>query len=173
MIETKAVVRAMLLCIAIAFTSGCYTYRPADSVRPGMEVRARLKTEAAVRRSEGLDDALRYFDGRVVNNSDGDLVLDILVARSQTAFENIVIRDTIRLSSGEIEQILQRKLSTGRTVFATAAVIAGGVLLVKGIEAAAGGSDTDPPGNGNQSSVVPVFSVTPSAGRWLFRFVQW
>jgi hypothetical protein len=126
-----------------------------------MDVRATLNVEAAVRRSQGLDEPIRHVDGRIVEASPDTLSLDVLVARSSSVFQDVMIRDTVRLMTSEIESVLQRRLAVGRTVLASAAVVGGAVVVVSGISSIVGGNEEEP-GNGNQNVLVPVFSVGSS-----------
>lgn len=132
------------------FLGGCFSYRPLASPTPGTDVRVRLTTEAAVRRSAGLDDAILHYDGAVVGADADTIALDVLLARSYSAFQNVTIRDTIRLSTAEIESILARRLSLGKTVLVTLGAGAAAFAIVKGIDQVVGGTGdedgTGPPG---------------------------
>jgi hypothetical protein len=145
------------LALAVLAGSGCYTFQPATEVHPGLDVRTRLNVEASLRRSQGLDEPIRYIDGRVVEHGSESLSLDILIARSPSVFQDIEMRDTVTIMNSEIESILQRKLSVGRSVLVTAAVVGGAVAVVAGINAVVGGTE-EPPDDGNQTIVVPIFS---------------
>ncbi len=44
--------------LSLAVSTGCYSYKPVLAPRAGMEIRAQLNTEAAVRRSHGKGSVL-------------------------------------------------------------------------------------------------------------------
>jgi hypothetical protein len=150
----------LLLLSLIAFAApACYQYTPVLSPERGMEVRATLETDAAVRRSQGLDNAILCYDGVVVDITPAALSLDVLVARSTTAFQDVTIRDTITLETAEVRSIMRRKISPVRTaLFAVAAGVAG-FGVVKSIDAIVGGTDDDDDGNRPPPAMrIPVFS---------------
>jgi hypothetical protein len=100
----------------------------------------------------------------VVNASHAEqLTLDVLVARSTSQFQEIEIRDTVRLQTTEVRSLLQRSISPGRTALLVVGVGVGAFALVKGIDAVVGGTDDDgddrPP---NPNLVVPLFGWTGS-----------
>ena len=140
------------LCVVCA---GCYSYAPVQSPRPGMEVRARLHTDAAVRRSQGLEDPVVRVEGIVVESSTEAISLDVLVARSSSAFQNVVIRDTVQLQTSEIQSLLIRKISVPRTVLFVVGGAAATFALVKGIDQITGGTGESPPG-GNPTMRIPL-----------------
>jgi hypothetical protein len=147
----KSFDRTVLLCIAAFYAAGCYRYTPVETPRPGMDVRAQLETEAAVRRSQGMDDPTTRYDGVIVAVTPEQLTLDVLIARSSSVFQDVEIRDTVRLQTTEIRSIMQRTLSPGRTALLAAGMGAAAVLVVMGIDAISGGTTDDggepPPGN--------------------------
>jgi hypothetical protein len=143
---------ALLLCL---LAGGCYTYRPLRSPAPGTDVRVRLTTEAAVRRSAGLEDPILHIDGTVVVIEPDTIALDVLLARSYSAFQNVTIRDTVRVGTPEIASLLARQLSLGRSVLVTVAAGAAAFVIVKGIEQVVGGTGDDD-GNGPPGVRVPV-----------------
>jgi hypothetical protein len=163
--------RFLWLPVMALVVGACYKYTPVQSPELGMEVRAQLNAEAAVRRSEGLNDPILAYDGVIVNTTPQGFSLDVLVARSSTLFQDVVIRDTVRLESTEVQSIMQRSLAPGRTALAAVGVGAAAFAVVKGIESVVGGTGDD---NGNgppQTLVVPVFSWTgPRLVPSLFQF---
>lgn len=139
--------------------SGCYSYHAVESPRPGTEVRARFNTEAAVRRSRGLDTPVMHVEGRVVDAVAQSIVLDVLVARDVSQFRNIEIRDTLRIDRTEIESLTARELSTGRSLLFAGAVGAGAYFVVRGITAVVGGDEGDDGGgDGGTVFAIPVVS---------------
>ncbi|HSL72805.1 MAG TPA: hypothetical protein VK864_21310, partial [Longimicrobiales bacterium] len=124
-------------------------------------VRARLTGEAAARRSQGLDEPIVRLDGTIVESSSQVLALDVLVARTSSAFQDVVIRDTVRLETTEIQSVLQRKLSVGRTALVVLGAGAAAAGIVLGIDQIVGGTD-EPPDGGDPNLrarriVIPLF----------------
>jgi len=154
---TRAILTLPVLVLTLAVSTGCYSLTPVSSPTPGMDVRVRLKVESAVRRSEEVDEPIRNMDGRIVEVSDRTVALDVLIARGQTVFENVVIRDTITFARNELESILERKFSPVKTSLVVVAIGAGGFLVVKGIQQVVGGTNDEPPGDGTNADVVPAF----------------
>lgn len=148
----------MLLCLIPLVTPACYKYAPVQTPEPGMEVRAELDTEAAVRRSEGLHDAIRHYDGVIVDITPGAFSLDVLIARSSSAFQDVTIRDTITLENTEVRSLMKRTISPLRTgLFALGTGVAA-FAIVKSIDAIVGGTGDDD-GNGRPPAMrIPVFS---------------
>lgn len=138
-----------LLLLAV----GCYKYEPVQAPAPGMDVRARLNAEAAVRRSQGLDEPVLHLDGRVVRAAPESITLDVLIARDPSVFANIEIRDTVHLPMNEVQSLTERRISPGRSLLFAGAVGAGGFLVIRGISAIVGGSEGDD-GNGPPQAVV-------------------
>jgi hypothetical protein len=148
--------RSAALVALFAFSAtACYGYRTVPAASPGMDVRARLTAEAAVRRSQGLDEPVMRLSGTVLEASSSALSLDVLVARSSSAFQDVVIRDTVRLDMSEIQSLQARRFSVARTVLFTVGTGVAAFALVKGIDQIVGGTD-EPPGDGT-----PTASVSP------------
>jgi hypothetical protein len=123
-----------------------------------MEVRARLKGEAAAKRSAGLDEPIIRYDGVVVAASPQEVSLDVLIARSSSSFQDVVIRDTVQIDVAEIQSLQARTLSVPKTVLFVAVAGAAAFGAIKGIQEVVGGTeDTLPPGNQNFTS--PLFSL--------------
>ena len=150
--------RRFCLLFVLLAAAGCYTFQPATDVRAGTDIRAQLNVEAAVRRSQSLQDPIRHVDGRVVEQTPESLTIDVLIARSSSVFQAATIRDTVRLMSSEIETIFERKLSVWRSALVTVAVAGGAAAVVAGISTIVGGNEEDPD-PGTPTIVVPVFSV--------------
>ena len=150
--------RAVVAIASAALAAGCYSYKPVVTARPGMEVRARLSNEAAVRRSQGYDEPILRLDGRVVDATSDALTLDILIVRSSSAFQNVEMRDTVQLASNEIQSIQQRTFSPGRTALVAVGGAVGVFALVKGIDQVVGGSDDDD-GGGDPTFRVPLSAL--------------
>jgi hypothetical protein len=156
----------LLLCVISLAAAGCYKYTAVETPQVGMEVRAQLENEAAVRHSSGLDEPIMRYDGVVVAITPDTLALNVLVARSMSAFQDVEIRDTLHLPRGEVRAIMQRKIAPLQTALVVVAAGAAAVGIVAGIDAIVGGTgddDGEPPPP--QSIRVPLFSLIG----WSFR----
>jgi hypothetical protein len=148
--------RVVLACV-FPVLAGCYSYAPLETARPGMEIRARLNTEAAVRRSQGYDEPILHYDGVVVESTSDSLAINVLVVRSSTTFQDFEIRDTVHLGTGEIQGLMGRKISVTKSLLFTVAAGAAAFAIVKGIDEVVGGTGDDPDGGGPQTLRVPIF----------------
>jgi hypothetical protein len=146
-----------LLSIAVVCTigAGCYNYEPVESPSPGDEIRARLTADAAVWRSEGLLDPILHYDGTVVDATTDTLVLDVLVARSSSAFQDVEIRDTVRLGKSELQSMQGRRISVVKSVLVTVAAGVAAFAVITGIDQVVGGT-TDDDDDGEPGLRVPI-----------------
>ena len=147
--------RILGLCMVCLIVAGCFTYRPIESASPGTSIRARLTSEAAVRRSQGLDEPILYYDGTVVAAGADSLALDMLIARNPSAFQQIEIRDTLTLARTEIQSMMGRQLSVTKSVLVTIGAGAAAFAIIKGIDQIIGGTGDDEDG-GTPTARVPV-----------------
>ena len=153
----------LLMLVLSAFVApACYKYTPVQSPERGMEVRAQLETEAAVRRSQGLDDAILRYDGVIVDMTPETLSLDVLIARSTTSFQDVTIRDTITLQTAEIRSIARRTLSPTRSALMAVGAGLAAVGIVMSIDAITGGTGEDGDGRGEPAMRMRVFSWAPA-----------
>jgi predicted small secreted protein len=142
--------------------AGCYTYRAVEDARPGADVRARLGTEAAVRRSAGRDEAVMIYAGRLVASTPEALTLDVLLYRDPSQFSRAELRETVTLQRGEIQSLMVRELSPTRSVLLAAGIGAAALAIVSGINAITGGNDGGPADETPRAYVMPARSdVTP------------
>lgn len=150
---------SVLMMVAVAVTaSACYKYTPISSPELGMDVRARLETGAAVRRSSGLVDPVVQYDGTVVDYTPDALLLDVLIARSSNAIRDVEIRDTIRIETTEVQSIMQRRISPVRSAAFTLAAGAAAVAVIAGIDAIVGGTGDEDGDGPPQANRVPLLS---------------
>lgn len=119
------------LILSLTFLAGCYSYTPIapTTAMPGVEVRARI-TGAASDRVAPLLGAFdtRELVGSVVENKNGDIILDVDVGTRPNAAESGgPLRARVPLVPADVLSLEQRKLDRMRTT-----------MLVGGILAAAG-----------------------------------
>jgi hypothetical protein len=156
-------VRGTLIALTlILWTAGCYTYKPVATVpAPGTEIQARLTNEAAIERSQGLDEPVTVLQGELLeSNADG---LRMVVVRDQLRDQfrrNVTFVDTLQVSTSEIQFVEVRSLSASRTSFMALAAAAA-VALVVGAGINAGGDSGGDNGGGNPAQMIPLFRILP------------
>ena len=154
---TRAARRHLFWALPFMLSTACYRYVPLESPQRGMDVRAQLTSEAAVRRSQGREEPVLRYHGMIVGFTPDSLALDVLVARSSGAVQDVVIRDTVSIATAEIQTLMRRKLSVGRTTLFTLAAGAGAAVVVMGVDQIVGG--TDPKDDGGTPNLrTPLFS---------------
>lgn len=124
---------ATLLLLAALLTAGCYSYAPAplSTVRPGMDIRARLSDEAVARLRSTLsaDDAFIY--GTVTSSAADGLVLMVPVHLQQQDLAVSTVNRRISLPRSEIVSVDRRVFDRFRTgVLMGIGVVALGVAVV-------------------------------------------
>ena len=157
---------ALLLCWLVA--TGCYTYAPVERPEAGMEVRARLTGDAAARASQGLDEPVLRYDGRVVTASADSIAMDVLIARVSSGVQDITIRDTVSLRRIDLQSVLERKFSPTRSVLFGLGAGAAAFGIAMGIDQIVGGTGEDDPNPPPTSLREPFFVRIP-----LFQFLAW
>jgi hypothetical protein len=146
--------------LPFVFTTGCYGYvavPSVQSVQRGMDVRAQLTSDAAVRHSQGRDEPIMRYEGVIVDVAPDTLALDVLIARASGALQDVVIRDTVNLATAEIQTMMRRELSVSKTALFTLAAVGGAAALIAGIDQVVGGTG-DPPDGGDPTFRPPLFS---------------
>ena len=75
------------LTAALTLAGGCYSYRvvPVNEVAPGQDVRVRISAAEAARLGELIDRSDRSIDGRLLENTDGQVVLGVSSVAQTTA----------------------------------------------------------------------------------------
>jgi hypothetical protein len=169
----RAALSAVCLLPPLLLSGGCYNYVPAESPRPGTEVRAHFSTEGAIRYSGRRDIPVMHVDGVLVRETPDSLLLDILIARDQSEFSRVEIRDTVMIRRADLQSLLVREMSTTRSILFVGAAGVGAVLLVQGFKAITGGSEGEgEPGGPILPAVAPAFSLRlnpPALLRFLTR----
>src|SRR5687767_14087300 len=135
-----------ILFSAVSYTSmaGCYRYTPVATPQPGMEVRAQLTSEAAVRRSDGLDEPVLRYRGVIVDVGPDSLALDVVIARASSGMQDIVMRYTLTLRRTEIQAMTRRELAAARTaLFGLVTTAAAGAVFLS-VDHIVGGSEEPP-----------------------------
>jgi hypothetical protein len=92
----------------------------------------------------------------VVASTPDSLMLDMLIARNSSVFQQIEIRDTMSLARSEIQSLMGRRLSLTKSLLVTVATGAAAFGIIKGIDQIVGGTGDDEDG-GTPTARVPVF----------------
>ena len=87
-------------------------------------------------------------DGTVIETTPTTVSMDVLVARTSSVFQDVVIRDTVRLETLEIQSLMARKFSPAKTALVTIGIGLAAYGAIKGIDQVVGGTD-DPGGPGD------------------------
>lgn len=133
-----------------------------------MEVRARLTGDAAARASQGLDEPILRYDGRVVTAGPDSIALDVLIARASSGLQDITIRDTVALRRVDLQSVLERKFSATRSVVFGLATGVAAFAVVMGIDQIVGGTGEDDPNPPPTSLRDPLFVRIP-----FVQFITW
>jgi len=158
------IARRLAWLAVLVLGSACYRDVPVERPRPGMELRARLRVEAAVRRSGESGELVRQVSGSLVAVRGDTLLLDVPVARGLVGLQEVVLRDTVALGRSEIEALFERRVALGRTALVAAGLVAGTVAVASGIRSVAGGEPGEEPEDGGAAAAtVPVLG----AFRWV------
>src|SRR5688572_9241519 len=136
--------RVLFTAVSCSFMLGCYRFTPVAEPQPGMEVRAQLTSDAAVRRSEGRDEPVLRYQGVIVGAAPDSLALDVVVARASNGVQDIVLRDTVTLRSAEIQGLMRREFAPARSALFAVAAGAAAAAVVLSIEHVVGGSEEPP-----------------------------
>ncbi len=134
--------------LALLPAGACYSYRtiPIDEVRPELEVRLRVKPEAAVRVSEVVGYPTQNVEGTFVHLQ-GDTLL--LTVPSPTAPEARTVQrlyQRLDLPVSQVIEVQQRSFNRGKTFACIAgAVAAGAGVAVWAFSGVLGGTGQDTP----------------------------
>ena len=158
---------SLLLCGLIA--TGCYTYTPVERPEAGMEVRARLTGDAAARASQGLDEPILRYDGKIVAATADSISIDVLIARASSGLQDITIRDTVSLRRTDLQAVLERKISPSRSALFAVGAAAAAVGVVLGIDQVVGGTGGEDDPNPPPTSLRDPFFVRIP----FFQFIAW
>lgn len=135
--------------LAGLLTAGCHVYQPAgEAPEPGQSVRVRLTAPGALEMSQVSDEAVRQYDGRLLESGPDTLILSVVRSRNVSEFQRSrTLRNEFPIPRTFVEQIEVRRLSAWRTTAVTAATVGLAGFLV--YRAAGGGGSEGDPGDGN------------------------
>lgn len=139
----------LALAAALLVGTGCYNYQVAEPgmLEPGGDVRIRLSPEAAERFEEVRMTEDRVMEGTLVEERDGELLVETSIGRIDPAAGGRILKQVISVPSAEVREVETRSLDRGKTYLV--AGVAAGVLayIVAGQFQDGGGSDgVTPPG---------------------------
>jgi hypothetical protein len=127
--------QALLLGL-LSSSSACFTYVPVPmaSLAPQEDVRVRITDNAGARLIKDLGVYTTQLDGEFEAHGDS-VSVTVPIIREYRGLALPATNQSLYLSRSEVLEIRQRRLSTTRTVLASAGVVAGFVVLVKSVQA--------------------------------------
>jgi hypothetical protein len=125
-----------LLLVLLASSSACFTYVPVQmaSLAPQEDVRVRITDGAGARLIKDLGVYTTQLDGEFEAHGDS-VSVTVPIIREYRGLALPATNQSLYLSRSEVVEIRQRRLSTTRTVLATAGAVAGFVVLVESVQA--------------------------------------
>jgi hypothetical protein len=123
------------LLLVVVSASACYRYVPVQptAVRASEEVRVRITESAAARLVSELGTYTGQLEGQLAPEGTDSLSVSVLIGRQYRGMALENARQTLFLGRGEIVGVSRRQLSRGRTVLATATVLAAFGVLVSNV----------------------------------------
>ena len=123
----------MMLVVTLTSATACYRYVPIDSPTPGtgMEVRARLTDEGAVRLGPLVGNRIEYVDGTVVVSADTALTLSVTGTTDRLGTEVTWRGEQVVLPRQTIAGFERRTFDKRRSYMAGG--IAAGIVAAVGI----------------------------------------
>lgn len=143
-----------LAAVLALLVAGCYSYTPVETGRPeaGQEVRLEL--------GEAMGEPARTVSGRILQVTDGTVVLSQAVARSPGDRGGLHRDQVIRIQRSRIRSVEKQEISFWKSA---ALIGGGGVAASLGLAALAGefesdvdGSTGDDQDSGEATIVVPI-----------------
>ena len=125
-----------LLLVLVSSSSACFTYVPVQmtALAPQQDVRVRITDNAGARLIKDLGVYTTQLDGEFEAHGDS-VSVTVPIVREYRGLALPATNQSLYLSRSEVVEIRQRRLSTARTVLATAGVVAGFVALVESVQA--------------------------------------
>lgn len=116
-------VRALLVLASLAVLAGCHTFQPVtyEALAPGQDVRARVTGVWADSLDAFLLRDARTFEGQVVENRPGSVLLEVPVHSEYTGMALRSIRQRVELPPEAFVDLELKRMDRGRTLGAVAA----------------------------------------------------
>jgi hypothetical protein len=156
--------------VSAILASGCYSYAPVERPSPGTTVRIHVPvTRTALGTRMSASETLS-FEGLVLSATDS-LILETKSRREIGSFQEVFELDTLRIATGALAGLEERRFSKPKTYAFTALVTAGAAgLVVAAVNAAGGfGGEDGDPGNGTVVQGIRLDPVVSSLFRLLGR----
>ncbi len=147
--------------LLLPLLAGCYNYAQVEpaAVTPGTEVRARITGAASDRIAPLVGNfETRVLTGSVVENKNGELVLDVPKGAMPNVSEAVVpLHQRIPLTTGDFVSIETRKLDVARTSLFAASIAAGVAAIgIAAAKARGEGTPGDPGPQPTPLNRIPV-----------------
>jgi hypothetical protein len=136
---------ALLLLI-----SGCFSYAPYEqpAPKPGDHVTADLTPAGSEHMARWVGPDVGSVNGEVLSADGGDMLLSV---RSTTNYRDITTSwqgEQVRIPLGDVDRMLTKKFSIGRTLLATGAAVGVALLGAKVLTGGSSGATTGSSGGG-------------------------
>jgi len=158
----------LVACLLLPALAGCYTYTVVtpDRVKPGQDVRARLRAEASDQLTQLLGADASLLEGELIAHEENELVLFVPAATRQVGFHSETLKQRVRVPESSVLLLERRQLDRTRTTLMAAAVGLGvGAIAWNALSGQAGANTATGPGDGNAQRVRQL-----TLGLVIFRF---
>ncbi len=139
--------RPTVLVLLGAVLGGCYSFTEIDGPpTPGVDVRAELTNEGAIRQSVNTGNVAMTYDGRLLGLTEEGLSLSVVTLRVQNAGQRLrTMRATLLIPTEDIERIRVRRLDKIKT---TLVALAGAFVVWTGVNSLVDVGGDSPDGEG-------------------------
>ena len=142
--------RRVLVVATLVIGTGCYTYRPVPmtGVTVGSSVKVTLTDGGTKSVEPAVGPYVLSFEGVVRGSDPSQLSVALESVSRRDAGESRWNGELVSISTGDIRDLQEKKLSKGRSWTAAGALVAGGTAVIVAIAKALGsssGSSTRPP----------------------------
>jgi hypothetical protein len=130
----RAITASALLALVLA-SGACYHYVPVSpgTGAPDEEVRVRITKAAAARLVDDLGVYSTEIDGKVSLRGDDSLAVAVPITREYLGVTMDSTTKLLMFGRSDVVDVRRSELSRGRTVLASAGVVAGFALLIRAI----------------------------------------
>lgn len=155
--------RELVLLLALGLVGpACYRYTPIDlaDVTPEMEIRTELTPAEREQLADVLPGDSRTLDGRVIDNGQNDILLQVGAVTSQRGVRLETLSQRVRIDRAGILQVELKERDKAKT-YGLAALVTAGVatVVILAIEAGRAGETGDLGPGVPQDAVVPLLRI--------------
>ena len=158
---------ASIIILGCSLLSGCYHYIPVanTALAPGTLVSVNVSTRGAERLSPSLGTSVSVLDGAIVSTNGDGMTLALQSIRRRGELQpSSWAGEPITLAADDVAQVQERRLSRGRTIAASTALVAGAIGVIIAIAKASGNASGGPGGRPVPKSITSFDSQTSRGG---------